>query len=43
MDFLSLHNSHVVPDLTEEIDPEFDFQKEVLLITNLEMWPEAFK
>ena len=27
IDFLSLHNSHVVPDLTEEIDPEFDFSK----------------
>ena len=27
IDFLSLHNSHVVPDLTKEIDPEFDFSK----------------
>ena len=27
LDFLSLHSLHVIPDLTEETDPKFDFAR----------------
>ena len=27
IDFLSFHTFHVIPDLTEEVDPKFDFTK----------------
>ena len=38
MDFLSTHTLHVVPDLTEEIDPEFDFTKRSSAKQLLQIW-----
>ena len=38
MDFLSFHTLHVIPDLTEEIDPEFDFTKRSSARQLLQSW-----
>ena len=38
MDFLSFHTLHVIRDLTEEIDPEFDFTKRSSAKQLLQSW-----
>ena len=43
LDFLSLHSLHVIPDLTEETDPEFDFARRSSAKQLLQIWKRGQK